>query len=188
MHRFRWDLSHAGPWQPGGRGGGGGPTAVPGVYQVRLTAGDWSRTESFELKIDPRVAADGVTQADMEEQLALSLRVRDALSRARVVESHIRNARYALTETISQGGQAAMQARATAERLAELEARFVTAQGRYMTPMLTDQLSYLYSMLDRADQKPGRDAYERIDELEAALNANIAELRRILGDASPGGE
>ena len=46
--------------------------------------------------------------------------------------------------------------------------------------MLIDQLSYLYSMLVQADQKPGHDAYQRIDELEAALSDILSELRQIL--------
>ncbi len=31
-------------------------------------------------------------------------------------------------------------------------------------------------MLDRADQKPGRDVYQRFDDLEAGLSGIIAEL------------
>ncbi|MEL7122452.1 MAG: hypothetical protein AAFO07_23605, partial [Bacteroidota bacterium] len=41
-----------------------------------------------------------------------------------------------------------------------------TAAGRYMQPMLNAQLSYLASMIDRADQRPGKDAFDRYDELK----------------------
>ena len=40
-----------------------------------------------------------------------------------------------------------------------------TAEGRYQTPMLVDQLRYLFSMLNRADQRPGKDAFDRFKEL-----------------------
>ena len=40
-----------------------------------------------------------------------------------------------------------------------------TKKGTYMQPMLIDQIRYLQSMLSRADQKPGKDAYIRFEEL-----------------------
>ena len=66
-------------------------------------------------------------------------------------------------------------------RLADLLAKLETAEGyTYPTPMLIAQLSYLYSNLDRADQEPGTDAYERYTELEGLLSEYIDELERIL--------
>ena len=39
MHRFTWDLRYPGPWQSASRPEGpNGPAAVPGKYQVRITA------------------------------------------------------------------------------------------------------------------------------------------------------
>ncbi|MEA1896625.1 MAG: hypothetical protein U9N53_03045, partial [Bacteroidota bacterium] len=52
------------------------------------------------------------------------------------------------------------------DNLEKLQSEFVTAKGPYMTPMLLDQISYLSSMLSRADQIPGNDAYERYLELK----------------------
>jgi hypothetical protein len=132
---------------------------------VKLTVGDWSSTERFEVRIDPRVAADGVTQSVMAEQLGLCLKVRDTISRARMAHDILGKAR---------------RERPNDEKLAALEAKFVTAPGTYMTPMLLDQLSYLNSMLDRADQKPGRDAYIRHEELSGLLIEYITELQKIL--------
>jgi hypothetical protein len=53
--------------------------------------------------------------------------------------------------------------------LISIEKQLTTQEGRYMRPMLLDQLRYLASMLDRADQKPGKDAYERYEELKKWL-------------------
>ena len=55
----------------------------------------------------------------------------------------------------------------------------VTAKGTYMTPMLIDQIGYLSSMLSGADQKPGQDAYRRLEVLDARLKACIEELKRL---------
>ena len=41
-----------------------------------------------------------------------------------------------------------------------------TQEGTYMRPMLIDQIRYLQAMLSRADQRPGNDAYLRLNELE----------------------
>ena len=68
----------------------------------------------------------------------------------------------------------------TNKKLAKLQEQFITAEGRYMTPMLLNQVSYLNSMLNRADQKPGRDAYIRYDELKAKLQGYITGFEQIL--------
>ena len=178
MHRFNWNLRHAGAWaEDPQEAGGGGPMVVPGTYQARLTVGGWSDTKPFELLMDPRVTADGVSSADLEEQVALSLQVRDALSQARMAAVRISDAREKLAEQTDE----AARARTVDEALTAIEEKLVTADLRsYPTPMLIAQLSYLYSALNRADQKPGRDAHERFAELESVLAEHIAELERIL--------
>jgi predicted nucleic acid-binding protein len=71
----------------------------------------------------------------------------------------------------SKNGKLSKKSSAEDKVLAFIESELVTAEGRYMTPMIIDQLSYLLSMLDRADQLPGQDAYQRFEELEERLNA-----------------
>ncbi len=172
MHRFFWDMRHAGAWnQNQGRAGRGGPLVAPGVYQAKLIVGDRSHIERFRVLVDPRVSEDGITQADLIAQESLSLRVRDTLSIAnRLVES-IREAR----ESAEISGR-------NKERLSVIYAKLVTATGPYPQPMLVDQLSYLSSMLGRADQKPGRDAYVRFDELDQELSGYLSRIGKILGD------
>ncbi len=150
---------------------------LPGTYQVRLTVGSWSDTQPFELMMDPRITADGVTYADLQEQVTLSLQVGNALSQARMAAAHISAAREKLAEQTDE----AARARTVDEALAAIEEKIVTADLRsYPTPMLLDQLRYLYSNRDRADQKPGRDAHERFAELDGLLQGYIRDLERIL--------
>ena len=47
----------------------------PGGYQVRLRVNDRVLTQPFTVLIDPNVAADGVTVADLKEQFEHNLRV-----------------------------------------------------------------------------------------------------------------
>ncbi len=178
LHRFRWDLRHPGPWSEEGRGGRG-PLAVPGRYGVRLTVGDWSATRPLELRIDPRVEAAGIGVDDLREQLELNVGIRDAISEARRTAAAIDSLQGALAEVAAE--EATATARALQGRLQALEELLVTSDyGSYPKPRLIDQLEYLYGMTTRADQRPGRDARRRLDELRselAARRAGLAELR-----------
>ncbi|MDX2153662.1 MAG: hypothetical protein SFV54_23165 [Bryobacteraceae bacterium] len=141
MHRFVWDLRH-----------GKGPLAPPGKYQVRLTANNETRTQPLTIEADPRVLADGVTQADMEEQYALQLQIRDVLEEARALAKQV-------------------------EGKPALHARLVTARGPYPQPMLIDQLQSTLAMVSGADMKVGRVAFEYLAELRKELEAIRAEAR-----------
>jgi hypothetical protein len=175
MHRFIWDLTVPGASDDAGRGGrGGGPMVVPGNYQARLTVGDSTFTRPFTVRLDPRLTQDGITTADLQAQYDLGIKVRDAIGEARGATARIATARKRLTGA---SGAAAD----TLTKLGAIEAKLVTAEGRYTQPMLIDQITYLYRMISAADQRPGRDAFVRYDELRKELDAVLAELRRVLG-------
>ena len=175
MHRFVWDLQY-----PGGLANRG-PLAVPGRFEVRLTVDGGSQTRSFDILIDPRVAADDVTLADLQEQFALNIRIRDAIIRGRLAVQDLESAKENTEAGVESGRDAAERAMAALEELAEVEQALVTeTEGSYQTPMLVDQLSYLYRMTSGADQRPGRDAYERLQVLEQELERHIETLQRIM--------
>lgn len=153
--RTSWRFQHDGLMVP------------PGTYTARMNIGDRTVEHDFEILIDPRVAADGVTQADLEEQYALNLSIAETMTEAQEVAQRIRS-----------GVQRATGENQTA--FEELEARMVDEEvGSYPRPMLLNQLRYLSSMLRRADQKPGRDAYTRLAQLQAELAEISGELQRL---------
>jgi hypothetical protein len=174
VHRFTWDLRLPGAWSDDERRNGrGGPVALPGRYTVRLTVGGKVLTQPVEVRLDPRVAADGVALAHLREQLDLSLKVRDALSEAGRLAARVHAARMTAS-----GAQA--------ERIAAAERKLVTAPVRYSQPMLVDQINYLYGLISRADQRVGRDAVARFAELRRELDAVAAEVNAILGAETVG--
>ena len=175
-HRFTWDLSHPGPWAPNpGRSGRGGPMVPPGTYTARLSAGDWSASRTFEVMLDPRVAAEGIDEGLVRRQVDFALEVRDALSEARLAVHRIEEARE------RGGGELASEIEA-------VEKELVSEPRRYSRPMLVDQLQYLYGNLTRADQEPGEDAVRRYDQLNTALQGHIRTLERLLrANISDGG-
>lgn len=175
LHRFRWDFTLPGPEGPSLRGNRG-PMIAPGNYQVRLTVGQWTVTRPFRVLIDPRLPRDGVTEAVLAEQLRVSLQARELVSASRrLVQrlAEVRRQSAALTGADAEG------ARRAEPKLAALQARLVTAGGRYPTPMLADQIGFLYNVTQAADQQLGRDVYERYDELSGLLAKAQAELEQI---------
>jgi len=158
LHRFVWDLRYPGPWDSNPRRAGRrGPMVPPGTYQARLIVADIAETASFEVRMDPRVAKEGVTRADVTAQAELALKARDALSAARHLSADVAAALKAEADPVRQ------------EQLSAIQGALDTAPVRYSRPMLVDQLEYLYGNLIRADQRPGQDAYDRLTELEGVL-------------------
>ena len=154
--------------------------AVPGEFQARLAVEGESQVRSFDVLIDPRVAADNVTVADLQEQFALNIRIRDAIIRGRLAIRDLEEAKEAMAPGAPGAQEAAQRAAAALDELREVEEALVTkAEGSYQAPMLVDQLEYLYGMTSRADQRPGNDAYERLLVLEQELERHIETLQRI---------
>ncbi len=180
MHRLVWDMRHQLAGSAGGRAGRQrGPMVAPGTYQALFTLGEWRQTVPFEIRMDPRIAADGVSREDLVAQEKLSLSVVEILSQAREAQSQIETKQKELASVIEQGGRPARAAQQIDTTLRELRAGLVTAEGPYPQPMLIDQISYLGSMLDRADQKPGRDAYVRLDELRSILQKVLEAMEKL---------
>jgi hypothetical protein len=81
-NRFNWDLRYAGStvfegevlW---GARAEQGPLAIPGTYQVRVTADGISETQPLELTLDPR---EHVTLAELQAQFDLAIKIRDQVS------------------------------------------------------------------------------------------------------------
>ncbi len=173
-HRFRWDLRQA------GEGRGGGPMVPPGAYTARLTVDDETVNADFELRIDPRVAAEGVTVADLVAQYELDLSIREVLTQAREVATAVGVLHKELAEARADaGGAGNAELEAIGRDLDDLRSRLIDAGGSYPTPVLISQLGYLLGMISRADQVPGRDAYERAGELFEEVEAAQRILRTL---------
>ncbi len=173
-NRFTWDLAMVGPWDANAqRAGRNGPMVLPGAYTVKLTAGGQSYTQPLMLRMDPRVARDGVTLADLREQLQHNLRVRDMVTEVNQLAADIEQGRARLRNATS--------AADTLKMLEDLRAKIVTPAIRYSKPELQAHIQYLYSMTTDADQKIGRDAITRYAVLRKELDQRILEAKKVLG-------
>jgi photosystem II stability/assembly factor-like uncharacterized protein len=99
LNRFVWDLRYDEANRVPGyflweyNEGAKGPLALPGNYQVRLTANGKTLTAPLEVKIDPRVT---VSQADLEKQFKLEMNVREQLNRVYDAVNQIQDVREQL--------------------------------------------------------------------------------------------
>jgi hypothetical protein len=161
MNRFVWDVRHQ-----------SGFSVPPGGYQVRLRVNDRVLTQPLTVLIDPNVAADGVTVADLKEQFEHNLRVRDLATSVNQTIGRLREAQGRF-----KGGQDIEKAK----QVELIAGKLLTQPVRYGRPGLQAHVPYLASMTSRGDQKIGRDAVERYAELKKELDAVNAELSRVLG-------
>jgi hypothetical protein len=174
-HRFTWDLRYFGPWVSAARPQGpNGPVAAPGTYTVQIKSGDWTAKQPLQLMEDPRVTKDGVTTADLKEQLDHNLKVMALVSDLNKALMKLRAAQAKMAKDPSADPAKAAKLKALAEKM-------VTSPVRYSQPELNTHITYLYSENIMTDQRVGRDAVERYAELRKQLDADVAELDAIVG-------
>jgi hypothetical protein len=173
LHRFTWDLRHLGPWDRlGNRVSRGAPMVAPGQFYAKLTVDGVVSLQGFNVLADPRMLNAGVTVKDMQQQETLALQIIELESRSRILGSTITQERNAAQQKNDANLQAFYNG---------LYAELYMAEGRYMTPRLLDQVAYLRSMLDQGDQKPGKDAFIRYDELKNWYNRLVKQSAEKMG-------
>ena len=167
MNRFRWDMKHFGAWdEEDDDRFKNGPLAKPGRYTARLTVGDDVAEQSFDLVIDPRVLQQGTSLADISAQVDLSLQIVELLSEARKLEKQLTD------EQVDLEGKGDEKSEFEQRRLEQIESvleDLKTADIVYPQPMLTGQISYLFNMINTADQAPGKEAEDRFGVLALQL-------------------
>lgn len=156
-----------------------GVTAPPGRYQARVKVGSTTLTESFNVLIDPRVAEDGVTVADLVEQYEHNMRMRELVNGVNQLAARVRDFQRNTQATAASSGPDAIA------RINAVAAKLLTEPVRYGKPGLQAHISYLASMTANVDQKIGRDAIERYAVLKKEFDVLRAEVDKVLGPAQP---
>ena len=193
MNRFVWNMRYPdATGVPGDKTTEGmlsGALARPGMYQVTVTAGGQSQTESFEIIKDPRVSA---TPADFEAQFQLLLKVRDRLSethdavnRLRSIRQQVeawveRSAAYSMAATISDA------ATSLTESLSAIESELIAIgqpeavfHGDFPVK-LNRKLAELTRIVACADFAPPKQAYEVYDDLSEKIGQNLQRLDEVI--------
>lgn len=191
MNLFLWDMKHAEGVKPIGtefHQPPAGPLAKPGSYQVRLTIGDWSETQPFELVKDPRVATD---EATFDEQLAFLMRIRDKHSELYTNVNKIRTAteqidgwttRMAEHPAIDRIKTMAAQVK---ERMATVEANLIQANIKNRGDVLNHplklagKLGALPAVVGGSDNPPTAQSYTVFEMLSGQVDEQLENLSEV---------
>ena len=155
-------MRHAGPWDKNPkRAFLNGPIVAPGQYTAELTINGKILKDDFEILMDPKIVKSGIRIHDLRAQEKLALEIRDLLDESKMLAYRVKDAETGTS--------------------LKIKSALVTAKGPYPQPMLIDQTQYLGSMINRADQRPGNDAYIRFEELSSWFNT-IKNSYNSMGD------
>jgi hypothetical protein len=163
MNRFVWDVRHQ-----------TGLGMAPGAYQARLTVDGKTFTQPFTVLLDPLLASEGLTAADIQGQFDHNTKMRQLNTDVNQVVTRVRNAQ---TQLKSAAGADAEKAK----KVDAIAAKLLTEPVRYGKPGLQAHISYLAGMTTGADQKVGKDALDRYAVLRKELDAIVVELDALLG-------
>ncbi len=172
-----------------------GPKVPPGSYQARLTVGDSSATQSFEVLGDPRLATSA---KDYDHQFELSKQVWQALTDSHRTLKTARDVRLQIT-TLAERLQAlepdeALEASAKKcqEALEAVEDKIYQTRAESsqdvlnFPPKLDNQLLGLLGIVNSGNAAPTAGSVERYQDLRAELDAVKAELQGVLDNQVQG--
>jgi photosystem II stability/assembly factor-like uncharacterized protein len=190
LNRFVWDLRYEPATKVPGLvvwgGSGEGPVAVPGKYEARLIVAGKDYTAPFEVKEDPRVP---VTQADLEKQLELGLKIRDRLSEAheavnemKEVQADIAGLKKRVADD-AKGKPVLSAADELNKKIESIEAGLVQLKSKSGEDSLNfpimpaDQLQALLSTVDSADDAPTTQSYTVYDRLNGEITPPLEQWK-----------
>ena len=192
-NRFAWDLRYPGAtvfegmilWSARAESG---PLAVPGNYQVRLTANGKTESQPLTIKKDPRLT--NVTEDDLAKQFALAIQVRDKTSEANETVIRIRELKKQLKERTDKANDASLKAAAEAltGKLSAVEEAIYQVRNRSnQDPLnfpikLNNQIAALRRSIESGDGRPTEQSYVVCKELSAQIDAQRKRLDEVLGN------
>jgi photosystem II stability/assembly factor-like uncharacterized protein len=195
LNRFVWDLHYEEANRVPGyflweyNDGAKGPLALPGNYQVRLTANGKSATASFELKIDPRVTT---SQSDLEKQFNLEMEVREELNRVYAAVNQIQDVREQLNglkKRLAPGdstravfdGATALDAKLIAVREPLINFTISASEDSLAyAPGIDAKLAFLSMAVSGfADSAPTASEYQEFDKLKKQTDELLANWEQV---------
>jgi hypothetical protein len=168
-----------------------GPKAPVGKYQVRLTAGSYTKTYPFQIKMNPNLS--GVTEADLKETFDLAVKIRNRESEANEAVIKIRKIRSQLEEGMKSTSDPAVS-KAIKDFIAKItvveEDLYQTKNRSGQDPLnfpikLGNRISAVRRSLETGEGKPTAGVYKVFDELSKELDGHLTKLNSILSGELP---
>jgi len=193
-NRYSWDLRYPGAttfeglifW---GAPTDQGPLAVPGEYQVRLTAGGVTETRPLRVERDPREI--DISQADLEQQFKLASQVRDKTSEANDMVIRIRALKKEIDDRVKKAPPLGAAGERLSTHLSEVEQDVYQVRNRSgQDPLnfpikINNQLAALFRIIETGDAKPTDQSYVVFKELSERLDQIKQRLDTILTSDLP---
>ena len=172
----------------------GAPRVVPGRYQVRATVGDWSDTQSFEVRGDPRLEttqAEYLEQLDLAQAVGLRIaglyaelhRLREVKSQATEIGERVERAGY--------GDDVSAAAVVLSEQLTAIESELTQLEGEggqdalNFPGRLDNQFVALYNSVAEADRRPSAGVQERFADIQPGLAELLEQVEVTLATELP---
>jgi photosystem II stability/assembly factor-like uncharacterized protein len=190
VNRFTWNLRYPGYTEFPGMimwaARNAGPVAVPGRYQVRLTANGQTRTQDFEVKMDPRIM--GVTVADLQKRFDLAMQIRDKVTEANEAVLLIRGVKQQADSILAKTNdpQITQAIQSLTSQLSAVEGEIYQVRNRSnQDPLnfpikINNKIAALLGHVEEAEMPPTQQTYEVFNHLSQQLSAETAKLNRIL--------
>jgi photosystem II stability/assembly factor-like uncharacterized protein len=192
LNRFEWDLHYEKPTViPGAAGWGGGPAgpeALPGSYQVKLTAGGKTYSEPLEIKLDPRLKT---SREDLAKQFDLMTKIAASVNDAHNTVKQIRDIHTQITalkkrlsdephgkELIETGDELDKKMKAVEDEIIQSKSKSTEDALNYPIK-LNDKLMALGGTVESADAAPTKQSYEVYDMLRGRLEAQLTKWKEI---------
>jgi photosystem II stability/assembly factor-like uncharacterized protein len=193
LNRFVWDLDYEGatkvPHAPLWGGSTSGPRALPGTYQVKLTVLGKSYTAPLEITPDPRLT---VTQADLEKQFALLIKIRDKVTETDDAINQIRDLREqmsAINKRLKNDPRAksiADAGKSLDKKMSEVEEALIQTKAKSGQDVLNfpvrlnNHLVALGGVVGSADSAPTKQSYDVFDMLSKAVDEQLTKWKAIV--------
>jgi hypothetical protein len=191
LNRFTWNLRYPGATVfPGmvlwSANVNEGPLAVPGAYQVRVTANGETQTQSFHITEDPRVT---ISQADLQASFDLAKQVLDKVSQANQAVIDVRRLREQIADRLKKSDAAAIHsagdalaAKLTGVEEAVYQVRNRSSQDPLNFPIkLNNKIGHLLEVIEGGqDAKPTDQIRAAFKELSGELDTQLANLKAAL--------
>ena len=166
-----------------------GPIAPPGGYQVKITAGSATETQSFKIERDPRLKR--ATDADLTEQFALATEIMAKENEASGAVIRIRAIKVAIDDRIAKVPALAQLGNPLKAKLTAVEDEIYQGRTRSGQDLLNfsiklnNRISALRSSVESGDGKPTDASRVVFKELSADLARQTGALSALLsGDVA----
>ncbi len=189
LNRATWNLDYPGvvsfPGMVLWGASTSGPMALPGTYQVKLTVDGQSQTQPLVIRKHP---LRGTPDADVQEQFALALKIRDKANEANNAVIRIRKIKDDVKDRLAKSQDA--QLKAAGDRLTKslgaveedlYQVRNQSGQDPLNFPIKTNnRLASLLGMTLRGEGKPTANIYPIFEDLKKELKNETDRLDEVV--------